>query len=116
MNKRVARVALAVVSALVIALPIQILVDATPIHYAWLICWLVSFGVVADENSNLFVRGFLFLILSVTCGMLGVGYAKAVETEWLWLVEYVSNIMLLAGSGVGANFMAQHFLDKRTKT
>ena len=116
LNKRVAKIALGVITALVLALPLQIAIEATPIQYAWLICWLISFGVIADEKTSLFARGFLFLIVSVTLSMLGIAYAKAVETPWVWLIEYVGQIMLLTGSGVGANFIAQHFLDKRNKT
>jgi len=116
MNKRYIKIGASVALALMLALPVQILMEATPIQYAWVIAWLVSFGAVVDEKYSLFTRGVIFLVVSVTLSMLGVAFAKNINSDWVWLVEYIGNIMLLTGSGVGANFIAQHFLDKSRKT
>ncbi|ELB2885765.1 hypothetical protein QNE71_004444 [Vibrio alginolyticus] len=110
MNSRVIRIGLAIIAALIFTLPIYWLVEVTHIVIAWIVIWCISFGLVVD-TSNLLLRGFLFLVISVALGMLGVGYAKAVSSSWLWAIEYVSEVMILVGSGVGANFIAQHFIN-----
>ncbi len=111
MNSRVIRIGLAIIAALIFTLPIYWLVEVTHIVIAWIVIWCISFGLVVD-TSNLLLRGFLFLVISVALGMLGVGYAKAVSSGWLWAIEYVSEVMILVGSGVGANFIAQHFINR----
>jgi len=115
MNKRILHIGLVSSACLVITLPALIIIDFTPLQIAWFACWLLSFGFLIDRKHSLFIRGFSFLLFSVTIGLLGVAYAKAVDTSWLWLVDYISQIMVLVGSGVGANFIAQHFFQKETK-
>ncbi|MDN3699177.1 hypothetical protein QWY97_17780 [Vibrio cortegadensis] len=112
MNSRIIRIGLAIIAALIFTLPIYWLIEVTHIVIAWIVIWCISFGLVVD-TSNLLVRGFLFLIISVALGMIGVGYAKATSSDWLWAIEYLSQVMILVGSGVGANFIAHHFINRR---
>lgn len=75
----------------------------------WCIVWAVCFSLL-NISLSLFIRGMLFLATSVALGLLGVVYARAVETPRLWAIEYFSQVMVLVGSGVGAAFIAAHYL------
>lgn len=108
MNKKIIRYALAVIVALYSLLPVCFFLEHMPIYIVWGIIWACCFAFLAN-NQALLARGFLFLTSSLALGLLGIAYAKSINSDYLWAVEYLSQIMILVGAGVGGNLMAGAF-------
>ncbi len=107
MGNGMIRAVLAVIVGLFSIVPAYFFLEFTPIYIAWCIIWACSFAFISVKNR--FFSGLLFLASSVAIGMLAVAYAKGIETQSLWAVEYISQVMILVGAGVGANFITAHF-------
>ena len=110
MNKVIARYGLAVIAVLFSLVPAYFIL-ITPIYLAWCFIWACCFAFLVN-NQSLLVRGFLFLTSSIALGLLGVAYAKAISSEYLWAAEFISQIIVLVGAGVGGNFIAVYFLNR----
>ena len=106
MNKAT-RAALGIIVGLFSIVPAFFFLEFTPIYIGWCIIWASSFYFLSVNNR--FFSGLLFISSSVALGMLAVAYAKAVETNYSWAVEYIAQVMILVGAGVGANFITAHF-------
>ena len=111
MSNKIIRLALGIIVGLFSIVPVYFFLDLTPLYIAWCIFWACTFAFLVT-NYNLMVRGMLFLGSSVAVGLLGVAYAKAVETPYLWAIEFISQIIVLVGSGVGSSFIASHYLNR----
>ena len=109
MNRQFVRYALAIIVALFAIVPAYLFLEWTPIYIAWVIIWACCFAFLVN-SSSLLVRGFLFLTSSLALGLIGLAYAKGIETELLWAVEFISQVIILVGSGVGGNYIATHYL------
>lgn len=107
MDNGTIRLALAIIVGLFSTVPAYFFLEFTPIYIAWCIVWACSFAFLSARNR--FFSGLMFLASSVAIGMLAVAYAKATKTPYLWAVEYIAQVMILVGAGVGANFIAAHF-------
>ncbi len=109
MLKRLLRIISAMFCAFLFTIPLYWMIDVSPIELIWLAFWCISVGLLVDTSSML-VRGFGFLTVSVAMGITGTVYVKLAIPEGLWLVEYLSNVLMLVGSAVGATLIAQHFV------
>lgn len=114
MDKGVSRIALSVVVALFSIVPAFLFLELTPIYVAWCIMWAGCFAFLS-WGKNLLIRGMLFLMSSIAMGLLGKAYAHAVDAPLMWAIDYVAQVIILVGAGVGANFIAAHFLDSKRR-
>ena len=111
MSIKKVRIFLGVIVGLFSLVPAYLFLELTPLYIAWCIMWSCMFAFLAS-NLNLLYKGWIFLSSSLAFGLLGLAYAKAVETPYLWAIEYLSQVMILVGSGVGSTFIATHFLNQ----
>lgn len=100
-----------IIFSLITFVPIALFLEYTPIYIAWIILWICSFEILFSSYS-LETRGLLFISSSLAIGLIALAYAEKTAPEWLWAVNYVSQIMIIAGGAVGGNFLA-HGIMKR---
>jgi hypothetical protein len=110
-SETIVRCVLGIVIAGFSIVPAYFFLEFTPLYLGWCIIWACCFAILSASN-NLVIRGLFFMCSTVAVALIGVAYAKAINTEFVWAIEYVGQLMVLIGGGVGANFISAQYLQK----
>lgn len=96
--------------ALVMLVPAVVFLENLGIFGAWILFWIccVALSLFAPQSRT--AQGFGILTFSLLIAVFGLAYSKKFYPADLWIVEVFSQLMILAGSGVGSNFMAAGLL------
>jgi len=91
--------------------PAGFLLDLTAPQIGICIVWACLFSVLCYDG-NKFLQGLLFISGSVALSLLLVAYTNALKLDNLWAYEYVAQIMVIVGGGVGANYITSYMQEQ----
>jgi len=111
-RRTVVKIAFGVMFSLVMFVPAALFLENIQVFGAWIIFWGCCSAIFLLMSLSKELRGFLILTTSLFLSVGGLAYCKKVSPNDLWIVELFSQLMILTGSGIGANYMAAGFLGR----
>jgi hypothetical protein len=91
-----------------------VFLELTTPFWAWLIIWWCVFTIFLHASWRRENRGLFLLVMSAGLAATGIAYCTKVTPEFIWGIEFLAELMVLVGAGVGGNFMAAGYLERET--
>jgi len=115
MPRKFIQFAFVILFALVMLVPAALFLENLRVFGAWIVFWVCCSAISLLAPLSREFRGFLLLAISLLLSVGGLAYCKKISPADLWVVEIFSQLMILAGSGIGANYMADGFMRRENR-